>query len=97
MPTKPFHAIETFMKAANSDIGKAPVEAVPRDNLTWSEQKALNDLQQIDNIIIIEAKGRAVVIWNTDDYIDDTSRQLNKTSSYKKLENDPTESYVETI
>lgn len=97
MPTKPFHAIETFMKAANSDIGKVSVEAVPRDNLTWSEQKALNDLQQIDNIIIIEAKGRAVVIWNTDDYIDDANRQLNKTSSYKKLENDPTESYVETI
>ena len=92
MPTKPFHAIETFMKAANSDIGKAPVEAVPRDNLTWSEQKALNDLQQIDNIIIIKAnKGGAVVIWNTDDYIADANRQLNETSSYKKLENDPTE------
>lgn len=92
MPTKPFHVIETFIRAANSDIGKAPVKAVPRDNLTWSEQKALNDLQQIDNIIIIKAnKGGAVVIWNTDDYIADANRQLNETSSYKKLENDPTE------
>lgn len=92
MPTKPFHVIETFIRAVNSDIGKAPVKAVPRDNLTWSEQKALNDLQQIDNIIIIKAnKGGAVVIWNTDDYIADANRQLNETSSYKKLENDPTE------
>ena len=95
MPPKPFYVIKTITAA---DIDKTPVKAIPRDNLTWNEQKALNDIQQIDNRIITKAnKGETVLIWSTDDYIIKANRQLNEISLYKKLDNDPTKSHVETI
>ena len=98
MPPKPSHVIETFITAVNNDIDATPVKPIPNDNLTSNERKALKDLQLREDIVITKAdKGGAVVIWNTDDYIVEAERQLNDTSSYKKLENDPTQENVARI
>ena len=42
-------------------------------------------------------KGRAAAILETKDYINEANRQLNVTSSYKKLPNDPTVTHNDSI
>ena len=42
-------------------------------------------------------EGGAGVMWETKDYINEANRQLNTTSNYKKLPNDPTVTYNKLI
>ena len=91
-PPKTSHEIQTFITAAGNDINEAPRKATPKDNLNKKEREAIKNLQERDDIIITKAdKGGAVVIWNTNDYIEEANRQLNDASAYKKLDADPTE------
>ena len=90
--------IETFVTAINNDINDSEPKAIPRDNLTKEERRALKDLQNREDIIITKAdKGGAVVIWDTKDYIAEAERQLNDITTYEKLESDPTDRHIEII
>ena len=52
-------------------------------NLSVKEQKALQELQSSDDIVITEAdKGGAVVILDVEDYIKEAERQLHNTENY---------------
>ena len=41
--------------------------------------------------------GAVVVIWETKDYISEADQQMNSTSNYKILRNDPTVTYNKLI
>ena len=79
------HSIETFIEATRNEINneiektKQPVYS----NLSVKEQKALQELQSRDNIVITDAvKGGMVVIFDVEDYIKETERQIHKTENY---------------
>ena len=62
------------------------------------ERDALKELSERTDVLITNAdKGGAAVIWETKAYINEANRQLNVTSSYKKLLNDPTVTHNKLI
>ena len=59
-------------------------------NLTPLETRALNELQSNSDIIVLPSdKGRATVIMDRDDYNSKLSEMLSDTTTYKKLNHDP--------
>ena len=97
-PPKTPHVIETFITAVNNDLSESEIRKIPKDNLTKEERKALEELKARTDIIITKAdKGGAVVIWDTNDYIKEAERQLNDTTSYKVLAQDPTEENTKKV
>ena len=81
-----------FIEAVNNKISDSQIKAIPRDNLTKEERRALRNLQNREDIIIPKAdKGGAVVIWDTKDYITEAERQLNDGTMFNKLELNPTD------
>ncbi|CAN7976819.1 unnamed protein product, partial [Ixodes persulcatus] len=64
---------------------------VPKYNLSLSENNCIKLLGSRTDIVIKPAdKGGAVVVLNTQDYINEGLRQLNDPKFYKKLSSDPT-------
>ena len=60
-------------------------------NLTINEQKAMQELQSRDDIVITTAdKGGAVVIQDVEGYVKETERQLKNKEIYRKIIYDPT-------
>ena len=62
---KTHHTTETFTEVTNNEINEEIVHIKPPkySNLSKGEQKALEDLQERDNIVIVNAnKGGAAVI-----------------------------------
>ena len=58
----------------------------PRNNITGEEDKALRDLAKDKSVTILPAdKGRAVVVMNTNDYIDKINNLLNDEKTYQKI------------
>ena len=67
------HTIETFIEATNNEINKeiAHIKSPKYSNLSKGEQKALEDLQERDNIVIVNVdKGRAVIVMDVTNYIE---------------------------
>ena len=81
--------METFIKATNNDTD-ATIKKLKRSkcsNLSEKEQKPLQEVKVRDDIVIINAdKGRAVVIMDVKDYVEECGRQLNKTGNYNCLQ-----------
>lgn len=70
---------------------------VPRPNLTLEERIALNDLRENKDIIILKAdKGNATVLMNTDEYMEKMRTILND-PCYKKLERNPTTTFISKL
>ena len=70
---KNHHTIETFIEATNNEINKeiAYIKSPKYSNLSKGEQKALVDLQERDNIVIVNAdKGKAVIVRDVTNYIE---------------------------
>ena len=66
--------------------------------LDKTEQKAIKDLQNDNEIIILPAdKGRMTVIMNKSDYIDKANTLLNDTETYQPLDTDPNKTTVNRI
>ena len=62
----------------------------PKDNLTKDERKALHSLKERQDTVITKAdKGRATVIWDVNNYVDECERQLNNYDFYRKLDHNP--------
>ena len=72
-PKKTHRTIETFLEATNNKINKKIAHIKPPKylNLSKGKQKALEDLQLFDGIVIVNAnKGGAEVIMDVTDYIE---------------------------
>ena len=70
---KNHYTIETFIEAADNQINEEITHIKPPkySNLSKGEQKALQDLQERDDIVIVNVHKRgAVVIIDVTDYID---------------------------
>ncbi|KAL9976629.1 hypothetical protein ACROYT_G013951 [Oculina patagonica] len=58
----------------------------PRSNITNEEEKALRDLAKGMSVTILPAdKGRAIVVMNTNDYVDKINNLLNDEETYHKI------------
>ena len=69
-----------------------------QNNLSKEERDALSELKRRDDLIITKAdKGGAVVIMDVKDYISEANRQLEDTTFYKKLKENPTTIHGERI
>ena len=76
---KMHHTIETFIEATNIEINEEIARVKPPiySNLLKEEQKALEGLQERDDIAIVKAdKGGTVFLMNVTDYIEKSERQI---------------------
>ena len=83
---KNHHTTETFIEATNTEINEeiAHIKRPKYSNLSKGEQKALEDLQEKDDILTVNAdKGGAVVIMDAIDYVEKSERQLNNNEHYR--------------
>ena len=68
------------------------------NNHTKQEKAAMEELKSRDDLVITKAdKGGAVVIMDVDDYVKEANRQLDDSTFYKKLPQDPTPIHEERI
>ena len=100
VPNNNHHSIETFLEATRNEINNE-IEKTKRpnySNLSAKEQKALQELQSRDDIVITDVdKGGAVVILDVEGYIREAERQLHNTENYKRLNHNPTTTNNETV
>uniref|UniRef100_A0A8C5LZ44 Helix-turn-helix domain-containing protein n=1 Tax=Leptobrachium leishanense TaxID=445787 RepID=A0A8C5LZ44_9ANUR len=87
-----FSNLEVFVNLVTSEI-----ESIRNKDLKWesnlsqNEQLALNELQDVCNIVIKQSdKGGNLVIMDRNDYIAMCMLHLNDKDGYRKLESDPT-------
>ena len=79
------HTVDTFIAAVTNDISNSQIKKCPKDNLTKEERKALQRLKERQDIVITKAdKGGATVIWDVEDYIRESERQLKNENFYRK-------------
>ena len=100
IPINNHHSIETFTEARPmKSIMKLKTMKRPNySNLSVKEQKALQELQSRDAIVITNAdKGGMVVILDVEDYIKEVERQLNNTENYKNLNHNPATTDHKTV
>ena len=71
-------AIEIYMSSLEEKLMKIEIPKDKFNNLTSKERKALYDLKNDKNIIIIKGadKGSTVVVWDREDYIKEAEKQL---------------------
>ena len=63
---------------------------LPKDNLTRNQRKALKELKELEDVVILPAdKGNATVVMRREEY-DTKMTELLETSTYRRLERDPT-------
>ena len=101
-PPYTHHTVKTYLDALERDIVDIPSNnngsKISKQNLSKGEKLALRDLNCRDDIIITKAdKGGAIVILDVEDYIAEAERQLKDSTSYEKLNNNPTSDYNELI
>jgi hypothetical protein len=91
-------ALEAFIQALDDEVMSHRANPVSHDNLTKTEKDALASLQNRQDIVIKPAdKGSAVVIMDTEKYIDEANRQLSDKRFYKQLDSDPTGHHSEQV
>ena len=63
---------------------------IPSTNLTSRETRALKELREAQDILILPAdKGRSTVVMNCDEYVQKLQNMLSDTNTYRKLNKDP--------
>ena len=91
-PKETHQIIGTFIGLVENDINNAKARKTknPKPSLTKEEKTAMEALAERTDIILTNAdKGEAVIIMNTDYYINEAKSQLIDQDNYKQLPNDP--------
>ena len=100
VPNNNHHSTETFIEATRNEINNE-IEKMKRpnySNLSVKEQKALQELESGDDIVITEAdKDGVAVILNAEDYIKEAERQVHNTENYKRLNHNPNTTNNDTV
>lgn len=79
-------------------MGKEPIRAPNRSNISPDGKKCLRDLAKDSSIVIKQAdKGGCIVVWDRDDYIKEGERQLSDSLFYQRVDSDPTMTHWEYI
>ena len=94
------HGLNPNIEATCNEIQEKIEEARPSkySNLTIKEQKAMQELQSRDDIVITDTdKGGAVAILDVEDYVKEAERQLKNKQNYQKINYDPTTLSNKTI
>ena len=88
----------TFSKLVERDVQKLALSSEKvnaRQNITAEERKALDELSKNNKIIIKPAdKGGSIVVQNTTDYVTEAMRQLNNSTFYERLSQNPVEQLI---
>ena len=79
-------AIEVYMNSLVEKLLKIEIPKDKYNNLTSKERQALCDLKNDKNIVIKGSdKGSAVVVWDREDYIKETEKQLGDSDVYEEV------------
>ena len=71
---------------------------LPSSNLTTEEWKAMKTLKDDKNVMILPAdKGKCLVVMDKEDYIKKMEEKLSDETTYKRLDQDPTNEVKESI
>ncbi len=90
--------LEVFFFLVKEEIDNYHPKSSRGHNLTKEEREALHSLQSNINLTIKKAdKGSAVVLMDTEQYIQEAERQLNDTDFYVKSITDPTDNDIKQI
>ena len=82
--------IETYLSSLEERLLEIDISSKRFNNLTKEERNSLYNLRDDPNIIIKGAdKGSAVVVRNIEDYLEETSKQLEDKDLYEEVQNDP--------
>lgn len=97
--TRRDNCLDLYIAAVQKDILKQYRKGGKKShNLTKSERESLKSLSTRSDIVIKPAdKGGAIVILNTNDYIQEGNRQLNDPNFYEHLTGDPTPRYAKIV
>ena len=99
-PLPPSHPLEQFISFLLVNVSEPSFahNLHTTDNITTSERKAITDLRNNSNIMILPAdKGSTTVILNKSDYIHEGEEQLKDTKTYRHLKSDPTNTFCQQI
>ena len=90
--------LEAFINTTKSEIKSNLLPNKKINNLSKNERTAIKNLSERNDITIKPAdKGSAVVVMDTQQYIEEGNRQLKNTNFYKQLQSDPTDSITTEI
>lgn len=92
--------LNTFEKKVNYEVDNllSKINNKCIHNLTRAERDALKELSDNKNIVIKRAdKGGAVVVWGLEQYTNEANRQLQDTTFYLPLINNPMESLIQEL
>ena len=97
-PTQDYN-LELYLDRITNDITNLTISRRrPADNLTSDERHALRSLRNNRDIVIKPAdKGGSIVIMDRDFYIAEGDRQLSDTTTYKRVDKDPTKRHLELV
>ena len=82
--------IETHLSCLEERLLDIEIPSKRFSNITKEERNALYSLRDGSTIIIKGAdKGSVVVVWDKEDYLKETYKQLQDREVYEKVSNDP--------
>lgn len=98
-PTQRDKCLDLYIRAVQDDVLQAYKTRFPfRHNVTFKEAQAIKALASRNDIVIKPAdKGGAVVVLNADSYIGEAQRQLDDTTYYRRLNDDPTAEFKRIV
>ena len=83
-------AIEVYMNSLVEELLKIEIPKDKYNNVTSKERQALCDLKNDKNIVIKGSdKGSAVVVWDREDYIKETEKQLGDSDVFEEVPDYP--------
>ena len=90
--------LDFYIKAITHEIFTSKRKWNIKSDLSQEEQVALKSLSQDDNIVIKKSdKGSKIAIMNREDYIAEAQRQLNNSTYYEVLSENPHEQFRKDI
>ena len=90
---------QCYSLALKAEVTELLRQAKPAEsNLTKGEMRAINNLKKDSTIVIMAAdKGKALVVMDRDEYVQKMEEKFSDTSTYIKIQKDPTQEIRQEI
>ena len=90
--------LDVYIKAVKTHVLSLLNNKKRRYNLNKSQHQGLKELIENPQVVLKKAdKGSAVVLMNSNDYVQEINRQLSNQENYIKLHDDPTDRFSNNI